>query len=118
MGHYDFRFRQKVVFEGPSNVDVFDPGLSPHGFMSGRMYDPEPDRQMREGEFKRKLLEHAANKVVESVKAERAGGLYANPRDIDLGPLGVLKNVYSIISVNFHRDLEIEYEGWLKGEIT
>lgn len=118
MGHYDFRFRQKVTFEGPSPVEVFDPGFSFGGDnrMRRTMYRPEPEREMRDVEFRRKLLEYAANKIVEFATAARNGVFYPNPTDIDLGPLGVLKNVHSIVSVDFRKDLVIEYEGWLNGE--
>lgn len=81
------------------------------------MYHPTPDREMAEADFHRRLLEHAANVVMKHATDEREGKRFnARPCDVDLGPLGTLKNVSQIISIDFRQDLKIEYECWLHGE--
>lgn len=110
MALYDFRFNQRVVFEGPAPVEVFDPVMSFGGAQQHTMYHgPGPERAIRETDMRRKVLEHAANCVVAWTKTR-------STPDIDLGPLGVLKNVSHIHSVTFFKDLEIEYECWINGE--
>lgn len=110
---YETRLRQTIIFKGPVPVDRFD--VRPHfgGSVMQMRYEPDPDQQQREGEFHRKLLEHSANQILEWAKLN-GGILTRGPQDLNLGPLGIIKGVTRIISVDFRRDLEIEVEQVLR----
>lgn len=102
-----FLITQNVRFEGPS-----PPEMRAHTLHIGspqRMYQRE-DQDCILYEVRRSILQHAANLVMAEGTREREGHAFPEGcRDVDLGPLGTLKNVRNILSVHFRNDLEIEY---------
>lgn len=110
MGHYRATLTQTVTFAGPTPVNTFDlPRQCFGGFSQTTYRRDNTEQRIFEGELQRKVLEFAANKVLEFAKSHQRG-------DCDLGPLGMLKGVDQILSVSFNRDLVIEYVVEINGE--
>lgn len=109
-----FLFTQIVRFEGPP-----PPEMRANTFHIGspqRTYRRE-DQDCILYDLRRSILQHAANLVTAEGNREREGHAFPEGcRDIDLGPLGTLKNVRNILSVHLRNDLEIEYAAVFSSE--